>query len=438
MTFLKTIGRIILGLGLAISGALGYHSPLNNLGSTLPSSVPAVFETYLANQQGTGDTTMTLANGTLRDGSSLTGYVCFTVDSNSTSLEYECGTAAGPNVTNIVRGIDAVTGTTTISSLTFAHRLGADVKITDYPILTILTRMANGNDSFPNLMQYDPSVLITNAAPTTTIATKYYVDNVAVSGAPNANTTTKGIVQLATGAQLAAGTANGSTGAALVAASTNATSTCQSAANSVLVTLVSSGKLSTGCIDQTQAYSWTGKQNFSTATSTFNATTSIAAKLGSPLLLNGVNQYWPTADGASSTVPMTDGSGNISWNSITHANSAVVVTATSTTSTGTVSVQGSTIILSTGANRVMITYAGSGSNSSTGDGINLGFSIDGTDTFTDASLTSATGGNKGNLSFSYVTTPLTLGSHTFVLRMQAVTGGTANIDGGSFAVTEIK
>lgn len=46
-------------------------------------------------------------------------------------------------------------------------------------------------------------------------ATKRYVDGVAVAGAPNADATTKGIVQEATQAQVEAGTAAGSTGAEL-------------------------------------------------------------------------------------------------------------------------------------------------------------------------------------------------------------------------------
>lgn len=53
--------------------------------------------------------------------------------------------------------------------------------------------------------------------PTTNLmaANKFYVDNVAVAGAPNASTTVKGIVQEATQAQVTAGTAVGSTGARL-------------------------------------------------------------------------------------------------------------------------------------------------------------------------------------------------------------------------------
>lgn len=64
-------------------------------------------------------------------------------------------------------------------------------------------------------------------APTldTQIATKKYVDDVAVSGAPNANTTTKGIVQEATQAQVDAKTQTGSTGAELFTNPSNTRST---------------------------------------------------------------------------------------------------------------------------------------------------------------------------------------------------------------------
>jgi hypothetical protein len=67
----------------------------------------------------------------------------------------------------------------------------------------------------PNYPQMDTAT----PAPTldAQLATKKYVDDTAVAGAPNATTGVKGIVQLATQAQTDAGTATGSTGAAIVA-----------------------------------------------------------------------------------------------------------------------------------------------------------------------------------------------------------------------------
>lgn len=75
------------------------------------------------------------------------------------------------------------------------------------------------------------------------VATKKYVDTSVVSGAPIATTTAKGIVEIATDAELAAGTATGSTGASVVAAGGSFKSTAT--ANKVPVA-DASGKLSAG------------------------------------------------------------------------------------------------------------------------------------------------------------------------------------------------
>lgn len=59
-------------------------------------------------------------------------------------------------------------------------------------------------------------------------ATKAYVDSVAISGAPNATTSVKGIVQIPTQAQVDAKTATGSTGASLTITPANQRSTLES------------------------------------------------------------------------------------------------------------------------------------------------------------------------------------------------------------------
>ena len=173
-SILQFIGSAIVSLGMLFGGQTAQSPQV--YGAISPAgSVVSVFETYLANAQATGDTTMTLASGALRDGSSLSGYVCFTVDSNTPTLEYECGTVSGTSVTGILRGIDATTGTTTVNSLIFAHRRGADVKITDYPALTIATNQLSGAQSIPNMLNYtySPNYL---SASTTAIASVGYVN----------------------------------------------------------------------------------------------------------------------------------------------------------------------------------------------------------------------------------------------------------------------
>lgn len=85
-----------------------------------------------------------------------------------------------------------------------------------------------------------------SSSPTTAyqVANKQYVDGVAVAGAPNADTTTKGIVEIATTTETAAGTAAGGTGAALVPA--NSTFNATSSAAVLVPVTNASGKISSG------------------------------------------------------------------------------------------------------------------------------------------------------------------------------------------------
>lgn len=203
--------------------------------STIPNT-PALYESYLANSQGTTDTTLTLASGTLRDGTSLSGFNCFTIDANTPSIEYECGTVSGVNVTGLMRGLDSVTGTTTVTALQFAHRRGADVKITEYPILAIVARILQDIDSIPNAIMYSSGVSTTTLATNrANVASVGLVQDTAFSGAGviNATTLAKGMVQLSTAAQAAANTSLCSSGASC--ALTSSISSATSLINGVVV-----------------------------------------------------------------------------------------------------------------------------------------------------------------------------------------------------------
>lgn len=78
--------------------------------------------------------------------------------------------------------------------------------------------VSKDNDETVNgIITYAQFPITPSSAPTTNyqVANKKYVDDTAVAGAPNASTTTKGIVQEATQAQTDAKTTSGSTGAEL-------------------------------------------------------------------------------------------------------------------------------------------------------------------------------------------------------------------------------
>lgn len=107
-----------------------------------------------------------------------------------------------------------------------------------------------GTWQFPNNAS-TPTLGASYVAPTLSnqIASKGYVDSVAIAGAPDASTTVKGIVEIATGAELAAGTGTGGTGAILVPAGSSFTNTSAGAGdvNKVAV-LNASGQLAAGFI----------------------------------------------------------------------------------------------------------------------------------------------------------------------------------------------
>jgi hypothetical protein len=122
----------------------------------------------------------------------------------------------------MTRGLDPQNPATEVTTLKKEHRRGATVKITDYPLLGVMRRILNGDDTLPNVIKYASGVTPTAADDLTD---KEYVDGVAVAGAPNASTTVKGIVEEATQAEIDADTAAGGTSARLaVNPSTLATS----------------------------------------------------------------------------------------------------------------------------------------------------------------------------------------------------------------------
>lgn len=183
MTILSSIFKFFVGVGLLTQSLFGGHinQDVQNFGTAIPTTY-AVFETYLAAQQGTADSVMTLANGTDNSGNALTGYVCFTIDQGQTTQEFECGTASGTAITALQRGINTFGGTFTVATNVFSHRRGADVKITDWPVLGILSNKATGIDSYDNILYYNATNTFTS---NNQIVTKKYVDGVAISGAPD-------------------------------------------------------------------------------------------------------------------------------------------------------------------------------------------------------------------------------------------------------------
>lgn len=234
------------------------------VGAALPGAV-AVFETSLASPITSSATSMTLTANSVRGGGTLSGYQCLTIDEGSAQAEYVCGTVSGTSVTSMSRGVSPSTGTTTVAALQFAHRRGANVKITDFPVLQILKAQLNGEDTIPNLIYYTSGTACTGASLSTTLCSKAYVDAIAVAGASDANDSVKGIVEMATGAEAQAGATYGSTGARLTLGANLATSTRTLAGIYIPVT-GSNGILSISFMPTTTAWTFGNFVTFASTT----------------------------------------------------------------------------------------------------------------------------------------------------------------------------
>ena len=130
---------------------------VNNIGSAV-SQAYGLYDGYLASNIGKTDTSMTISPGTLDDGTTLSGYVCFVIDVNTPQVEYVCGTASSTSVTNLQRGVSLSDPNATSSALTSSHRRFASVSITNYPTTQQLVRKANGTDSYSSVLSYDNGV----------------------------------------------------------------------------------------------------------------------------------------------------------------------------------------------------------------------------------------------------------------------------------------
>jgi hypothetical protein len=277
------------------------------------ASIPVVvskFETSLQSKITTSDTSMTLVSGTDRNGTALSGFICFTIDENSSNVEYVCGTASSTSITSMTRGIDPITGTSSVTSLKKSHNRGASVKITDYPALAIVSRVLNGNETLPNRLVYDSSIA-TSTFTTYNLVNKQYVDGVTLQGAPTATSTTPGVVQLASGSELSAGTAQ--SGAYTLVPRNSFFNFTPQAATTVPVTNAA-GKLAQGFLDLTASWAFTG-------------TTTLAATTSAPLILNGHSYTYPNSHGSATSSLINNGSGVLTWGS------PAVVPGTSATST---------------------------------------------------------------------------------------------------------
>lgn len=316
---LSFIGKTLAGIGLALVSFLGIHNtPLTApvAGSYSPTGAGTYYlEATITNSQNTINLTSfdepvsnipytmsylgsTIEYGTISPQSGRSEFVSFSGITQNTD-----GSAT---LTGVVRGLSRSPGSGgCVASSTLASGYAGQTKfiLSNPPCQLAQYAVKQNNEEVSGLWTFDQSPIGINPG-----------------GQPNSSETVNGVSQLATGAQAAAGTSSGSTGARLVLPASAATSTCQSAANSVLVASSTTGKLDGNCVNGAYSYTFSGRDTFSggvitTASSTHTATTSIPASsvTNNALILNGIAYKFPGTQGASSTALSTDGSGSLSW-----------------------------------------------------------------------------------------------------------------------------
>lgn len=293
-------------------------------GSGITSSASSVvlqsFQTPVNNQNITMSDFGTIGYGTIEPATSRREFISFGgVTQNSD------GTAT---LTGVIRGLAPISPYTSSSTLQVAHSGGALFVISNPPQLynkavfkdndeTIYGIYTFSSTSIPRLDVYVAPTLGAEFTP------KTYVDGVATAGCADATFLVRGCVEVATSVEVASSTFTGGTGAQLVIPARFATNTPAIGAvatSTIPVTQPNTGKLHQGFLDLTEGW------NFNTGSSTFNgnlmingnatttnATTTALNISSANLRINGVAQYWPAYQAASSTSAVNDGEGRIIW-----------------------------------------------------------------------------------------------------------------------------
>ena len=147
----------------------------------------ALFETSLSSALSAAGTSFSLVSATDRDGNALSGLYGFVIDEGSADEEFVVATVSGTTGTIVYRGCDAESPATEVSANKKAHRRGASVKITDYPLLGFIRNALVGETGYE--LHAFLKMVSTAGLPTDDkhLTTKEYVDDAvsAGTGIPN-------------------------------------------------------------------------------------------------------------------------------------------------------------------------------------------------------------------------------------------------------------
>lgn len=163
--------------------------------STKLGKIVADFTTSLATAATVSATTITIQSATDDDGVSLpSGTYYFTIDGDNSSKEHIQCSLSGTTLSSI-KSVSRQGALTT--GFARAHRVGASVSITTFAHILYMKELLDGTTDLDatDPLKYDGTATISNA---NHLATKDYVDGVAIAGGADASTTVKGITKLST------------------------------------------------------------------------------------------------------------------------------------------------------------------------------------------------------------------------------------------------
>lgn len=332
MNFFHSIGNVFIGIGIFLGSIFGVHAPIQapqDLGAAVqPSGVlPATLSGSGISSSASSLTVTSFTipqTGQLIQDSDLSSTFYLTLESgNRTKQEFISCTTLTQNsggtatFSGCIRGLSPIYPYAASTTLALPHGGGTNVVVeSNSPSFYSQFAALANNNLFTGQQAFTLTPTSTPVcASASELCNKTYVDSVAIAGASNSDDSTKGIVEMATRSEASTGTSFGGTGARLALGANIATSSCITAQNQVLVASSTTGKLSGNCFDTTNnAYTFTKAITFNSATSTFNATTSIAASANTaPLIINGVTTSWPSTAPTASSTPVFDTSGNVTY-----------------------------------------------------------------------------------------------------------------------------
>ena len=254
-------------------------------GSSQLPQVTADFESSLVSKIEKTDITMNLVDSVDRDGTTLSGWYGFTIESASlANKENVIAYCAGSSCSQMLRGISFSDGISTSSDRMKIHRRGADVSITNHPNLVIITNILNGDQNLPGNFLMDGDLTVGGnifldeanitgvttpiSTATSSVANVEYVNNVAIQGSATSTELIAGISELATQLEMASSTYLGADNPLVLQSRYATSSIATSTSGHYAIITDSNGELDSSFI-QNNDYTFLGDTNFS-GTSTFS------------------------------------------------------------------------------------------------------------------------------------------------------------------------